>query len=36
MNVLMVVSSCATLADGGGPTGAWPEELAASYCRATE
>jgi putative intracellular protease/amidase len=29
-NILMVVSSCGTM-DGGQPTGAWLEELAASY-----
>jgi len=31
MNILMVVSSKATMGDGGAPTGAWLEELAASY-----
>jgi putative intracellular protease/amidase len=31
MNVLMVLSSQATLGEGGGPTGAWLEELAGAY-----
>jgi putative intracellular protease/amidase len=31
MNVLMVVSSVATMGPGGAPTGGWLEELAAAY-----
>jgi putative intracellular protease/amidase len=31
MNILMVVSSKSTMGEGGSPTGAWLEELAASY-----